>query len=236
MRKHGGRPFRRDRHVTPAAISPPGVARGRFVGGQQSSLAGSKPPPLFTRGASSCSSQGRRQGEPRGASPRPSAPTYLPTSMRWGYFWVGVCGPGHSRVMSRAATMYGQSCMVVERSGVGPVRLLGASLRWGRRVTFHVNCSWEICQVRWVHLARQYIALPRSWLRLRMESTVSRDLRSHVPQVWGSSGSSCLVYVSGPGLCGGGGLSRRGGGSRCCGPSTCRLVRGIGWWRGCSDR
>ena len=80
MRKHGGTPSRRDKHVTLAAISPPGVALGRFVGGQQSGLAGSKPPPLFTRDASSCSSQGRRQGEPWGASPRPSAPTYLPTS------------------------------------------------------------------------------------------------------------------------------------------------------------
>ena len=79
MRKQGGTPSRRDKHVTLAAISPPGVARGRFVGGQQSGLAGSKPPPLFTREASSCSSQGRRQGEPWGASPRPSAPTYLPT-------------------------------------------------------------------------------------------------------------------------------------------------------------
>ena len=77
MRKHGGPPSRRDKHVTLAAISPPGVARGRFVGGQKSGLAGCKPPPLFTRGASSCSSQGRRQGEPWGASPRPSAPTYL---------------------------------------------------------------------------------------------------------------------------------------------------------------
>ena len=79
MCKHGDTPSRRDKHVIPAAISPPGVAPGRFVGGQQSGLAGCKPPPLFTRGASSCSSQGRRQGEPRGASPRPSAPTYLPT-------------------------------------------------------------------------------------------------------------------------------------------------------------
>ena len=78
MRKHGGTPSRRDKHVTLAAISPPDVARGRFVGDQQSGLAGSKPPPLFTREASSCSSQGRRQGEPWGASPRPSAPTYLP--------------------------------------------------------------------------------------------------------------------------------------------------------------
>ena len=83
MRKHGGTPSRRDKHVTLAAISPPGVARGRFVGGQQSGLAGSKPPPLFTREASSCSSQGRRQGEPWGASPRPSAPTYLPPHASW---------------------------------------------------------------------------------------------------------------------------------------------------------
>ena len=77
MCKHGGTPSPRDKHVYPTAISPPGVARGRSVGGQQSGLAGCKPPPLFTRGASSCSSQGGRQGEPRGASPRPSAPTYL---------------------------------------------------------------------------------------------------------------------------------------------------------------
>ena len=64
--------------VTLASISPPIVARGRFVGGHQSGLAGSKLPPLFTRGTPSCSSQGRRLGEPWGASPRASAPTYLP--------------------------------------------------------------------------------------------------------------------------------------------------------------
>ena len=81
MRKHGGTPSRRDKHVTLAAISPPDVARGRFVGGQQTGLAGCKPPPFFTRGASSCSSQGRRQGEPWGASPRPRAPTYLPPTL-----------------------------------------------------------------------------------------------------------------------------------------------------------
>ena len=93
MRKHGGTPSRRDKHVTLAAISPPGVARGRFVGGQQSGLAGCKPPPLFTRGASSCSSQGQRQGEPWGASPRPSAPTHLPTSQE------ASAGPGGPRVV-----------------------------------------------------------------------------------------------------------------------------------------
>ena len=89
MRKHGGTPCRRDKHVTLAAISPPGVAQGRFVGGQQSGLAGSKPPGLFTRGASSCSSQGRRKGEPWGASPRPSAPTYLPAHLKMA-LWMRV--------------------------------------------------------------------------------------------------------------------------------------------------
>ena len=80
MRKHGGTPSRRDNHVTLAAISSPGVARGPFVGGHQSGLAGCKSPPLFKRGASSCSSQRQRQREPKGASPRPSAPTYLPVA------------------------------------------------------------------------------------------------------------------------------------------------------------
>ena len=116
---------------------------------------------------------------------------------------VGVSEPGHSSVMRRAATMYGQSCRVVGRGGVGPLRFGGASLCWGRSVTTHTHRSVGIPQVRWVHLARQYIALPRPWLPLRMESSVSRDLRSHVPQMWGSSGSSPLAYLSGPGLCGG---------------------------------
>ena len=46
MRKHGSTASWRDKHVTLPAISPPGVARGRFVGGHQSGLAGCKPPPL----------------------------------------------------------------------------------------------------------------------------------------------------------------------------------------------
>ena len=69
MRKHGSSPSRGDKHVTLAVISPPGVAQGCFVGGQQSGPAGCKPPPLFMRGASSCSSQRRRQEEPWGFSP-----------------------------------------------------------------------------------------------------------------------------------------------------------------------
>ena len=117
---------------------------------------------------------------------------------------MGVSGPGHSRVMRRAATMYGQSCIVMGRGGVVPVRFRGASLCRARRVTFHVHCSAGIYQVCWAHLARQYIALPRSWLGPQMVSSVSWDLRSHVPPMWGSSGSSSLVYWSRPGLCGGG--------------------------------
>ena len=109
MRKHGGTPSRRDKHVTLAAISPPGVARGRFFGGQQSGLAGSKPPPLFTREASSCSSQGRRQGEPWGASPRPSAPTYLPTWQALGCSLTPGLRISFGRVtcMARAASVPG---------------------------------------------------------------------------------------------------------------------------------
>ena len=103
MRKHGGPPSRRDKHVTLAAISPPGVARGRFVGGQQSGLAGCKPPPLFTRGASSCSSQGRRQGEPWGASPRPSAPTYLLSVCRKIYGVIRGKGLAHVPMVSSIA-------------------------------------------------------------------------------------------------------------------------------------
>ena len=78
MCKHGGTHSPQDKYVTLAANSPPGAARGRFVGGHQSGVGGCKLPPFFNRGASSCASQGRRQGEPWGASPRPSAPTYLP--------------------------------------------------------------------------------------------------------------------------------------------------------------
>ena len=100
--------------------------------------------------------------------------------------------------------MYGQSCRVVGRAGMGPLPFGGASLCRGRSVTTHTHRSVGIPKVRWVHLARHYIALPRPWLPLRGESSVSRDLRSHVPQMWESSGSSPLAYVSGPGLCGGG--------------------------------
>ena len=62
-----------------------------------------------------------------------------------------------------AGCMYGHSCRVVGRGGVGPLRFGGASLCWGRSGTTHTHRSVGIPQVRWVHLARQYIALPRPW-------------------------------------------------------------------------
>ena len=37
--------------------------------------------------------------------------------------------------------MYGQSCRVVGRGGVGPLRFGGASLCWGRSVTTHTDRS-----------------------------------------------------------------------------------------------
>ena len=62
MRKHGGTPSQQEEHVTLAAISPPGVARGRFVGGHQSGLAGSKPPPRSTRGPLPVCHRGNARG------------------------------------------------------------------------------------------------------------------------------------------------------------------------------
>ena len=79
MCKHGNTPSRRHKKVTLTATSPPGDARGHFVGAHQSGLAGCKSPPLFKRGASSYLSQRQRQRKKRGGPPRPSAPTYLPT-------------------------------------------------------------------------------------------------------------------------------------------------------------
>ena len=78
MRKRGSTPSRRDKCVTSAAIRPSAAAKGHFVWGHQPGLAGCKPPPLFKRGASSCTSQRQHQRKPWGASPQPSAPTYLP--------------------------------------------------------------------------------------------------------------------------------------------------------------
>ena len=60
MPKHRGTPSQGDKYVTPAVISSPGAAQGRFVGSHQSGVAGCKPPPLFKRGASSCSSKRQR--------------------------------------------------------------------------------------------------------------------------------------------------------------------------------
>ena len=111
-----------------AAISPPGVAQGRFVGGHLTGLAGCKPPPIFMRGASSCSSQGRRQGETRGAPPRLSAPTYLPFPAATAS--SSLCSPGRSNpgtllpwtFQSRAFTTRMLQCVCIFLPDV-PVRV-----------------------------------------------------------------------------------------------------------------
>ena len=62
----GGKPCQQDKYVTLAAIIPPGVAQGRFVGGHQSGVAGCKLPPLFKHGASFCLSQRQTPAGPMG--------------------------------------------------------------------------------------------------------------------------------------------------------------------------
>ena len=102
--------------------------------------------------------------------------------------------------------MYGQSFREVGRLGLGPLQYGGGSLCWGRSVTICSHRSVKIPQVRSVHLARQYIALPRPWLPLRIESSVSRDLGSHVPQRWGSPAHPPLCTCRGRGCVWGGGI------------------------------
>ena len=119
MRKHGGTPSRLDKHVMLAAISPPGVAQGRFVGGHQSGLAGCRPPPLFMRRASSCSSQRQRQREPWGTSPRPSAPTYLPTASCAVLCRAVGCCCVLCRVFGRVVPLRCSCCGLLSRLGLG---------------------------------------------------------------------------------------------------------------------
>ena len=78
----GGPPSRHDKQSRWRPSAPPVVPRAALLGATSQDLARCKSPPLFKRGTSSCTSQGQRQGEPWGASPRPSAPTYLPRSFR----------------------------------------------------------------------------------------------------------------------------------------------------------
>ena len=58
MRRHGDTPSWHDTSVRLAAISPPGVAQGRFFGSHQSGLAECKPSRLFMHRAPSCSVTG----------------------------------------------------------------------------------------------------------------------------------------------------------------------------------
>ena len=60
-----------------------------------------------------------------------------------------------------AATMKGQSC---GNRGAGELfpDLFWASDYWGRRVSLHRQRCGGIPQVRWVHLARHYVALQQA--------------------------------------------------------------------------
>ena len=80
MCEHGSAPSRREQYVTLAAISPPGVARGRFVAGYKSGLAGwvsrlpsSSAEPLPVRHSGKASGN---HGAP--LHDRVHLPTYLP--------------------------------------------------------------------------------------------------------------------------------------------------------------
>ena len=57
---------------------------------------------------------------------------------------------------------------------------------------------------------------------------MSRDSGSHVPLMLGLSGSSPLAYVSGPGLCGGGGVGGEEGVGAVYHPVVCACVVGGG--------
>ena len=110
MRKRGGTPSRRDKHVTPAAISPPGAAQGRFVGGQQSGLAGCKPPLLFMCKASSVRHRGdARENHGAPLHDRVHLPTYLPVAHDLNVIFLDVLNRGCVRMASyvRSSNVHG---------------------------------------------------------------------------------------------------------------------------------
>ena len=93
MGKRGGTPSRRDTFVTVAAISLPGVVRGRSAGGHQSGTAGFKPPPLFMRKTSSCTVTGAMPGGAMGrlSTTECTHPAYLNNSQGKGGSIVAPC-------------------------------------------------------------------------------------------------------------------------------------------------
>ena len=102
--------------------------------------------------------------------------------------------------------MYGQSCRVVGRGGVGFLRFGGASLCWGAQRD-HPHPPVRGDPRGLLGPLGEAIHRPTKALAAAADGEQRvQDLRSHVPQMWGSSGSSPLVYVSRPGLCGGGGV------------------------------
>ena len=97
MRKHGGTPPWRDQYVTLALISPPSAARGRYVWGHRSDLAGCKRLPFSCAEPLPVPYSGDASGY-HGAPlhDRVQLPTYLPLR-RLVRFFCGKPGTGELR-------------------------------------------------------------------------------------------------------------------------------------------
>ena len=150
-----------------------------------------------------------------------------------GVVWVGVSGPGHSSTMRRACTMYGQSCRVVGRGRVGPLRFGGASLCWGRSVTVHATSPWgspRSIGSTWRGNTSPYKG---PGCRCGWRAACPRICVPRCPRCGGRPVRPPWRTCRGLG-CVRGGCSRQGGGSRCRAPPSGQLVRGSGWPRGCS--
>ena len=151
---------------------------------------------------------------------------------------MAVSGPGHSRAMRRAATMYRQSWGVVGRGGGGSPAVRGGLPLLGAQRDFpqplvcgdlpgplgplgkaiHRPAKAQVTAAEGEQHV-QGLALPRApdvgVLRL-----VLPGVRAGARVVRGGGG--------------GGGRSQRGGGSRCRVLPSGRFVRGSAWWKGCS--
>ena len=157
----------------------------------------------------------------------------MSSSVRRGWFWVGVWGPGHSSAMRRAATMYGQSCRLVGRGWVHPLGLGGAPSAGGAARPSTATGPWgspRSAGSTWQGntLTCQGPGCRCGWRAACPGTCVPTCLRCGgrpAPPPWRTCrGLGCV----------GGGRSRRGGGSRCRAPPSGQLVRGSWWRRGCS--
>ena len=96
---------------------------------------------------------------------------------------MGVSEPGHSSAVRWVATIYPQSCRVVGRRGAGPLHFGGGlPLLGAQRDLLQPPVCGDLPGPLGP-LGKAIHRLAKVLLRLQMESSVSRDLRSHVPQM-----------------------------------------------------